>query len=240
MRSKTRRLGLIACALITAAVSTAVVVTRVSQPPPSSASRPTPSFTQHEASPARTPDVAWDDALGLQLPLSQTAGPRRRHSGIARGFSRTDLGAAFAAANLVPRTSPNVGPAIFGETLDEQVRGPNREAMARQVATDYQTQRRRAGVRDGAQLPSTDAELVGYANPRLSKGGAHATVQLVLTSPDLRATDQLLVMLVSLQWSDGDWQLIAPPQGDWGTVSSVATRPPSGMQTFGGASDRGL
>ena len=143
------------------------------------------------------------------------------------------LGAALAAANLVPRTSPNVGPAIFGVTLSEQVRGPNRLAMARLVAAEYELQRQRSGVPEGARLPGADAELLGYAGADVSAHGTHATVQLALTSPDLRATDRLLVVFVSLQWADGDWQLIAPPQGDWGNVSSIETTPPSALRTFG-------
>jgi hypothetical protein len=32
---------------------------------------------------------------------------------------------------------------------------------------------------------------------------------------------QLVSVLVQLVWVDGDWRLVAPPRGDWSTVSTL-------------------
>ena len=233
MPAKSQRRWLIVPAVVIAAViSTVVAAGHGSDPTPARVGLPV--LAQPQPTPSRVaPDVHWDSSLGVRLPVSQRNGPRLLKAGRASGFTRTQAGAALAAANLVPRTSPNVGPAIFGVTLSEQVRGPNRMAMARLVAAEYELQRQRSGVPEGSRLPGADAELLGYAGAGVGADGTHATVQLALTSPDLRATDRLLVVFVSLQWADGDWQLIAPPQGDWGNVSNIETTPPSALRTFG-------
>lgn len=195
---------------------------------------PMPSATSDRSVRPSTPlpDFRWDDALGVRLPVSRRDGPRHLTAASASGYTQTIAGAALAAANLVPRTSPSVGPAVFNATLDTQVRGANRDVMVRVISADYQQQRQRAGVPDGHRLPGVDAELVGYAVAGLSGANDHAVVSLALTSPDLSSSDELLVVRVSLQWADGDWQLIAPPQGDWSTVSRIKTSPPTGLRRF--------
>lgn len=226
-------LALVGAMLITAVVTTIAV--RESDDQPTTAAAPAPPQADAEHLPAdQVDDLRWDDTLGVALPVSAEHGPRQVSDGRAAGFSGTETGAAFAAAHVVLRTSPNVGPAVFGPTMAEQVSGPNRIALEQLVTEQYDLLRQQLDVSAGAPLPGADAEVLGYRVESFDSGSGHVTIQLALTSADLRATDQLLVILASLKWADGDWKLVAPPQGDWATVSHVVTSPPTGMLEFDG------
>jgi len=237
MRPRCRLLLLILVPLVVVAVATPTVIHAGDEPSSShaEASRiasraPTSPTNKHSAD-----DVTWDDTLGVRLPVSHDHGPHRMESDRAAGFARTEAGAGFAAAHLVARTSPSVGPSVFSATLVEQVRGPNRIAMEQLVTEQYEQQRQRAGVQPGRRIPGADAELVGYRVEGYETDSPHATIQLLLTSADLRASGRFLAVLVTLQWADGDWQLIAPPQGDWATVSRLVATRPTGLVGFGEA-----
>lgn len=217
------------------AVSVPLVIGSGDEPVPP---RAQPGAQSIQVSPAAQPagnGMRWDESLNVRLPVSDDHGPRRIQAGRAWGFSRTESGTGFVAAHLVARTSPSVGPAVFSGTLAEQVRGPNRIAMEQLVAEQYEQQRQQAGVRPGEPIPGADAELVGYRAEGFEANAAQATVQLVLASPELRAKGRFLAVLVTVQWADADWQLVAPPQGDWATVSRVLGTPPAGMVAFGEA-----
>lgn len=222
-------------ATVILAVSVPLVIGSGDQPvPPDTPPAAQPVQVSPPTQPAGN-GVSWDETLNVRLPVSDDHGPRHIQDGRAWGFSRTESGTGFAAAHLVARTSPSVGPAVFSATLAEQVRGPNRIAMEQLVTEEYEQHRQRAGVHPGEPIPGADAEFVGYRADGYDPDGAQVIVQLVLASPELRASGRFLAVLATVQWADQDWQLVAPPQGDWGTVSRVLSTPPAGMVVFGKA-----
>lgn len=189
------------------------------------AATPEPSVTS-EAS--RAPKVQWVDVHGVALPVSPTDGPARVDDARSSGFAQTEAGAAIAAAHLLTRVSPSAGPAAFEPALAEQVVGPNRDALRQAVSEQYQAMSAR-----GAPIGALESELVGFQledGPHLPSDTA--TVRIVLTSPELRASGRMLEALVAMQWSDGDWRLVAPPHGDWSITTRVVTTTPPAMVTF--------
>ena len=54
------------------------------------------------------------------------------------------------------------------------------------------------------------------------------------TSPELSAKGQRLRFDVRLQRVDDDWRVLAPPRGDWGAVTTVLSRSPDGLISYGG------
>lgn len=189
-----------------------------------------PSRSASSVPPARTPvpqppdeattgQVRWDATLAVPLPVSATQGPLTLTSDFAGSFGPTRLGAAIAAAHLLARTSPRVGPVVFTSTIELQVRGPNRQALAGAVRSAYDDEARQLGLVGGDPLPGADAQLVGYRMVHFTP--SDAVVEVVLSSTALRVDGQVVVVRVSLQRSDDDWVLVAPPRGDWGVVTTV-------------------
>lgn len=176
--------------------------------------------------------LSWTSANGVALPVSTTHGPRDMHAGRASGFSHTEVGAAFAAAHLVAMTSPSVGPDVFEPTLADQVVGANATTMAGQVAEQYRALRLSAGVQEGRAVPGANANVVGFALDAYDADAGHATVRLVLTSPELRRSERMLELPITLTWSDGDWRLLAPPNGGWDSLAQVATTVPAGLMRY--------
>lgn len=177
-------------------------------------------------------DVRWDSTLAVALPVSTTQGPNSVTATRVSGFGPSRLGAAIAAAHLLARTSPRVGPAVFTPTLDEQVRGPNRQALADAALTAYQREASSLSLVAGEPLPGADAEIVGYRIVHHSV--SDAAVEVVLSSTPLRVDGQLVVVRVALQRSGGDWVLVAPPRGDWGVVTTVLTATPADVLPYDG------
>lgn len=174
--------------------------------------------------------LSWTSAHGVALPVSPDHGPIRTRDGSASGFARTEVGAAIAAAHLVVITSSTAGPASFGPAIEEQVVGPNAPAMAARVAEQYQALRLPAGVGDGQPLPGANADVLGFLLEAYDS--AHAVVRLVLTSPELQADGDVVELPVTLAWSEGDWALVAPPNGVWDSLVEVTMTPPVELKRF--------
>ncbi len=222
-RSRAWIVGLIAAATVCAlAVTIGLVKGNAgsgARTMPTTTARPTPALSP---SPATAPlDVRWIELKGVSLPVSAIDGPRDLSDGLARGFSDSPTGAALAAVHLVVRTSPSVGAAIANSTLLGQVVGPNQPALVRSV-----TDARRATA-------APTATVAGYVPISFLPARA-ASVDLVLGSPELALRRQYLSVRISLEWSDDDWRLVAPPQGDWATVTSTIDALPVGMHSYGG------
>jgi hypothetical protein len=217
-RSRAGRLGLVAVVMICAIAATTLALTHhggsATDSTPSSRGTPTPQ-------PA-APKVRWVQLAGVSLPVSTTDGPHDLSNGLARGFSDTPDGAALAAVHLVVRTSPSVSPAIVNTTLQQQVVGPNQPALLRSVSDAR-----------SVHAPAATARVAGYI-PVYFDPSRSASVDLVIGSPELALRRQYLSVRVSLQWSDDDWRLVAPPQGDWATVTSTIDGLPVGMHRYGG------
>ncbi|NUR28371.1 MAG: hypothetical protein HOV83_21435, partial [Catenulispora sp.] len=182
--------------------------------PHPSASGPTIA-TSTSAIPLPT-DVTWAAVAGVELPYSASAGPRVTAGGRAAGFSANRAGAVFAAIHLVVRTSPRVGPDVFGPTVREQVYGPDRSALADQVNADYADARDRQQVPYGQPLAPAFAQVTGVRVDFFD--GTAATVRLLMRLPGPHGDPVYVSSTLQVSFVDGDWRLMAPPRGDWATV----------------------
>jgi hypothetical protein len=180
---------------------------------------------------AQDDQVTWVDLDGMTLPVSSTAGPRRLDAGRASGFAHTERGAAFAAANLLARTFPFVGPAVFEPTIAQQVVGPDAAALARQTSQTYRLAAAANGVRDGMPTGTSGDWIVGYAVDR--PGTPDDTTIRVLVRGDDTNGPLFGEFRVRLVWRDGDWRLVAPAWGDWrSTVTRLSSPDPSGYRSY--------
>jgi hypothetical protein len=179
-------------------------------------------------------EIIWVDVAGVRLPVSRTHGPRVTADGLASGFARSPEGAALAAAHVLIRTGPTVGPDVFEPTITTQVTGPNVGAMKLLVDEQYEELRRAADTPSGDPVPGADAEVVGYRVAAFDGDEGSASVEIVLGSPELQAAAHYVQFTVALDWQNNDWWVVAPPQGDWGTVSTHLSSPPADLLDFGG------
>jgi hypothetical protein len=161
-------------------------------------------------------DLTWITVAGLDLPVSATAGPFDLAGGRARGFAQTPAGAVFAALHLLVRTSPQVGPRVWEPALREQVVGPDFEAYVDAVRVDYETAREQVQVPYGEPLGRIYASIGGV---RIDAYGPQAaSLRLLIEAPGSDGSLARAATVVQVSWSGTDWQLIAPPSGDWARV----------------------
>jgi hypothetical protein len=158
-------------------------------------------------------DTVWVALAGVDLPESSTTGPHDVSDGLARGFAHTTVGSVVAALHLAVRTTPNVGPAIFEPTLQDQVVGPSAEAMSQAVEADYQQSATRLGVHYGQPLGDLPAHPVGVQVVAATTD--QVDLSLLTEAADAAGVGQFAACAVSVVWSDGDWRLLAPPGGRW-------------------------
>src|SRR4051812_47489618 len=85
-------------ALALALIVTVALLSRTSGVKPSTAR---PSASSVPTGP--TTNVRWEDVGGVSLPVSATHGPRIHTGGRASGYSRSESGAALAAAQVLMR-----------------------------------------------------------------------------------------------------------------------------------------
>jgi len=158
-------------------------------------------------------DLAWTSLDGLSLPSSASAGPHETGAGLARGFARTRAGAVLAAVHLAARVAPQVGPAVFGPTLREQVVGPAAAALAEQVQAQYQQLCDQAHVGSGAPVGALTSALAGY---RIELYTDTTVTVRVMTRTDQPGTAPLYAAaVIQLTWTGSDWALQAPTGGVW-------------------------
>jgi hypothetical protein len=196
-----------------------------------------PAPTSAASSPGR-PALTWRDVAGVRLPFSPTDGPRITDQGRAAGYSPTVEGAALAAVQVLTRTSASAGPDIFRPVVAEQIIGADADLLAETLDAQYDQLRRQRKVTAayGRPIPGNDAEVLGY---RVRPGSMEATAQtaaidVLLTSPSLGA-GQVIAFSVSLEWVRHDWRVVAPPQGDWGSVATLLNQAPAGALRYGQA-----
>ena len=161
-------------------------------------------------------DLTWITISGLDLPVSAMAGPTDLSGGRARGFGHNPAGAVFAALHLLVRTSPQVGPRVWAPTLQEQVVGPDLAAYMDAVRLGYQAGRDRLQVPDGEPLGRIYASIQGVRIDAYTEQAA--SLRVLIEAPGADGNPARAATVVQVSWSGSDWQLIAPPQGDWATV----------------------
>lgn len=158
-------------------------------------------------------DLTWGQLAGVSLPTSTQAGPHATGGGLARGFAHTRAGAVLAAVHLVVRVTPQVGPAVFGPTLRDQVVGPAAAALAGQVNEQYQQLCDQAHISYGPPVGTLSAALAGY---RIELYTDTVVTVRVMTRTDRAGSAPLYAAaVIQLSWTGTDWALQAPAGGVW-------------------------
>ena len=223
-----RRLALLIIAIAVAAVATQQLAhpRTASHGHTPTAPVPTRKAPRHAAPAPRarnsaTPSVSWIDFHGIQLPVSATAGPRRRHNGLARGFADTPLGAVLAAVNIVVRTAAQWGPPVYRPTINHQLTGPGSTALLAADNSDYAAMRAAAHVAPGHPAGRGHAAETAYRLAAYTPTAA--TADIVTEGPASNGATVIAVTRIHLVWQRGDWRVIAPPGGAWASSASTAS-----------------
>jgi hypothetical protein len=166
-------------------------------------------------------DLTWVSFHGMQLPASASAGPRDSRGGLASGFADTPQGALLAAVNIGVRTAAQWGTAIFKPTITRQVTGPDTTALLQAEETAYAQLRATAKVRPGQPAGQGYAAETGYRFVAWSP--AAATVDVVTAGPGANGTTVLASTRIEVVWLGGDWQVVAPPGGNWANAAIAIT-----------------
>jgi hypothetical protein len=195
---------------------------------PATAAVSWPAGTTTPATPALAPDVTWTRLAGVELPASADTGPHDSVGGLARGFAHTRQGALVAAVHLLVRTTPQVGPQVFAPTLTEQVVGEHAAAMRQAVADAYTQAVTTTGVLYGQPLGDLPATIAGIRTDTYTDN--QATLSVLTTAPDASGITRYAATTITLTWTDGDWRLVAPPQGRWD--SQVRILDPSAVSGY--------
>lgn len=166
-------------------------------------------------------DLSWTTVAGARVPVSRTAGPRDTTGGRARGFARSPLGAALAAAHLSLRLSPQAGPAVFGPTLREQVVGGDTAALGQHLEQEYEQTRARLGLPYGQPAGRLYSTARGYQVDQDTP--TTAAVRLLIEGPGKAGASVLVELRLSTEWIGRDWVLVAPPGGTWNSATALVT-----------------
>jgi hypothetical protein len=225
-RRRTRRLAFIvaAAAVIICALAYPLVhyvTTRHhdnAATPPAAASA-TASPSAQAAAVVLPTDTTWTTVAGVALPSSATAGPLRRHHGLAAGFAHTPVGAMFAAVYLLVDTTPQVGSAVFEPTLHQQVVGEYATAMLDTVEADY----RALGGDPATGLPIGVLPAAVAGARIITVSDTAARIDLLTVAVDATGTDRFAATTVDLVWTGTDWALVAPAAGRWDGVVTAVT-----------------
>ena len=189
--------------------------------------------------PSNSPDVTWVEVAGVALPVSRIHGPRITSRGRAAGYSRSELGAAFAAVHVLIRTSATSGPEVFEPVLAEQVTGRDVAAMKLLVAEQYEQLRVQYHVPEDEPIPTGDATVLGFRVSTYDGDAGRAWVDVILSSADLGSASRVVSFDVALRWAAGDWRVVAPRDGDWSARATLLGSPPAGMVPYGAVRGRG-
>jgi hypothetical protein len=204
--------------------------------PPPTMNPAWPSVTVQPSPSIDTAALSWSDYLGARLPSSAVDGPLDSSGGLARGFTRTPRGALLAAVNIAIRANKEGGPRVFGPTIEHQVVGPDKQALlvATRYAYDYYRERdeltngtpRPLGAGEGAdgrhsgvteEAPLAHLRIEAYRWQGYTP--LEASLDLVTAKP---GDDDLIYRAAThlqLRWQDGDWRVLAPPGGAWGSAA---------------------
>lgn len=165
--------------------------------------------------------LSWAGFHGMQLPVSSGDGPHDTRGGLASGFADTPRGALLAAINIGVRTAAQWGTAIFEPTITRQVTGPDTIALLRQEETAYTQLRAAAQAGPGQAAGRGYAAEAGYRFLAWSR--ASAVVDVVSAAPAADGGTALASTRIQVVWQHGDWQVVAPPGGNWADAATAIT-----------------
>ncbi len=221
-RAPRRLLPAAAIAIAVAVAGLALLLARGGAAGSSAAPRRSPAASA-PAGGSQLPQVSlaglrWSYYHGVELPSSPAAGPRDTGGGLASGFTDTPLGALLAALNIAVRANAQWGPDIYGPTIRDQVTGPDAAALLSGCQADYAQASQAAHITGGA--PLGNAYVSEEAFRWVAWTPSDATVDLVSAGPGSQGTTVQATTRVEVVWSGGDWQVVAPPGGDWGNAAA--------------------
>jgi hypothetical protein len=173
----------------------------------------------------------WTGFHGIALPVSAQDGPRRTRGGLASGFTDSPAGALLATINIAVRTAAQWGPAIYTPTISRQVTGPAAAALLQADTAAYTQLRAAAHVPPGQPAGRGYAAVTAYQFVAYTPAGA--TVDVVTAGPGSGDVTALAVTRIEVVWLRGDWQVLAPPGGDWASAATAISSL-SGYRIFPG------
>ena len=134
------------------------------------------------------------------------------------GFAHSPLGALLAAVNIGVRANAQWGPRIFTAVIRGQVTGPDAAALLAACRAAYGQASRSDGVTGGQ--PLGDMDVTEEAFRWVTYTPAAAIIDLVSAAPGSQGTTVRASTQVEVVWDDGDWMVIAPPGGNWGSAAT--------------------
>jgi hypothetical protein len=182
--------------------------------------------------------VSWSDFHGIPIPTSP-AGPATVSGGRASGFAHGPAGAALAAIHIPFRAASSAGPAVFEPTISEQMVGADKEKFLAGVEAEYSASRSRYGAAlDGSITADFDRARRDSSRVWAYRIDAYdasiATVHVLLSTVTVGSTVPTYVDLAyTVRWADGDWRLVAPLNGSWGSISTPVREVPNNYVVVG-------
>jgi hypothetical protein len=146
------------------------------------------------------PLITWTHVGSQPVPASPTHGPAETGSGMAAGFTQTELGAVLAAINISTRLSATVGPVIYESTARLQCVG-DREATIASIRSQ----------RSNSTPGSTTPREVFYRITSGTPSSRLVAVSIAVETPQSISMGGYAELSRTVQWIDGDWKLLVPP-----------------------------
>jgi hypothetical protein len=162
--------------------------------------------------------VRWSSFYGVELPVSAQAGPYDTSGGVATGFAHTPLGALLAAVNIGVRANAQWGPRIFTTVIRGQVTGPDAAALLASCQAAYDQAAQSDGVTRGQPLGTVN--VTEQAFRWITYTPAAAIFDLAVAGPGASGATVRASVQMQVVWDGGDWKVVAPPGGDWGTSAA--------------------
>jgi hypothetical protein len=162
--------------------------------------------------------VRWSGFYGVELPVSEQAGPYDTSGGVAAGFAHTPLGALLAAVNIGVRANAQWGPRIFTAVIRGQVTGPDAAALLASCQAAYDQAAQSDGVTGGQPLGTVD--VTEQAFRWITYTPAAAILDLAVAGPGAGGATVRASVQMEVVWDGGDWKVVAPPGGDWGNSAA--------------------
>ena len=172
--------------------------------------------------------LQWHVLYWLEAPSSPQHGPQDMSRGRTRGFTRTPIGALIAAASIGVCADQSAGSDVFEPTIREQFVGGDKNKLLSTTLKEYEQARQAQGVEKGEPLPSEVSSLSGFRFGAYSR--SNATVYLLMPIPPDPLRPDLppyQSFKLDLRWKSGDWQIVAPKEGDWIHSVSLVSSPDS-------------